>query len=291
MLPWWVAELLAHAHVHVYVYTNSGRVRYSSFFFEWTLQAMMDHLLLQTFLWHELSSHASSLDIFVLSLTSKATRDFFLAHVMPRATFDVEELACKRAWSVLRHITAGQLQARPELQQVEYVDTRTVRTTLADWAARKGHAELLQWLLAVTWHRCTTFAMDWAARNGHINVLKWLHDHGATCTRAAADWAAVHGHMQILEWLYMHTGSRCSQLAPMYAAGRGDMPMLKQLHLWGVTFTDSTANFAYACGHADVLNFLEAMGCKRSVLEDDMQWLARIRGLAASVHEPFAQWD
>eukprot|EP00798_Chlamydomonas_sp_ICE-L_P025841 gene25841-11516_t len=130
---------------------------------------------------------------------------YYMRNLLKLAVFDVTELSLRSAWTILSHVHCKQVAIPTSLRQTEFLHTKKVLTTGADWAARKGHLPLLQWLLVNTEEVCTTYAFDLAARNGHMNVLLWLHDNGLGGTRTSADWAAYTGHLHIVKWLYDNT--------------------------------------------------------------------------------------
>ena len=71
-----------------------------------------------------------------------------------------------------------------------------------DWAAKKGHLEIVKWLHENRTEGCTTAAMNCAARNGHLEVVKWLHENRTEgCTEWAMDLAAENGHLDVVKWL------------------------------------------------------------------------------------------
>ena len=55
--------------------------------------------------------------------------------------------------------------------------------------------------------------VDWAAQRGHLQVLQWIRAHGGEWTSRTANWAAQGGHLQILQWIRWGVDkfiSRCS---------------------------------------------------------------------------------
>eukprot|EP00798_Chlamydomonas_sp_ICE-L_P000217 gene217-3987_t len=116
---------------------------------------------------------------------------YYMRNLLKLAVFDVTELSLRSAWTILSHVHCKQVAIPTSLRQTEFLHNKKVLTTGADWAARKGHLPLLQWLLVNTEEVCTTYAFDLAARHGHMNVLLWLHDNGLGGTRTSADWAAM----------------------------------------------------------------------------------------------------
>lgn len=249
-------------------------------------------MLTSDLMWTELASRLLPLDLYVLSLGCRAWRCHYLKNALPFASFDLAELAERNAWSILGFLNGCQLRVLGSLRVKEYCGNREIRTTAPDWAARKGHLQLLQWLLHNTDEGCTTYAMDFAARNGHFDVLVWLHRNRAEgCTNAAADWAAFKGHLHILQWLYENTASRCSDLATSRAAARGDSGTLEWLVSRGVWCSPSAANFAFANGQAGVLEMLQTMGCMHTVRDRDTDVLQRMRDIVVSWNDPFERWD
>lgn len=179
------------------------------------------------FAWARLGGAAAgftAVDAYVMSLSCASWRRHYLDRVFPSAVFDAVEVARRRAWSILDPASArpGILALPAEMRQLEYylspggVGHVLLSTTPGDWAARKGHLRLLQWLAANAADGlglCTSMAMDFAARNGHLDVLEWLHrvkpfrdpsERGYT--HAAADWAASKGHLRVLQWLVRQHG-------------------------------------------------------------------------------------
>lgn len=248
----------------------------------------MDAVLHQWFFWRNLANNVSALDLYTMSLTSASTKQFFHEHVLNMCQFDVGDIARYKAWNLLDMITPQQVIAPPNSCHIEYNSTGCIQTTLADWAARKGYLPLLLWLVDTAEIPCTSYAIDWAARNGHMIVVEWLHKRGIACTDAAADWAAMKGHTHVLDWLYTYTNARCSQLAPMVCAGRGDISTLKWLHSQSIaTFTDAAMDWACACDHHHVVDWLESVvGLKRSGGN-----LECVRKLAFASLEPDLLWD
>ena len=252
----------------------------------------------QLFFWSEMKRHLAALDFYVFALANQEASDCFRRHVLPSAVFDIEELARRRAWSVLRRIRPCQLESssvrQVELVAVLFCGAFRVLTTAADWAARKGHVELLRWLLEVAYDSCTQYAMNWAARNGHMDVLVFLKERGdAECTNAAADWAAARGHDRVLEWLYENTRARCSELGPIQAAGMGYKRVLTFIHRNDPTlFRDSTANFALNNGHDKLFSWLKSIGCHPTEGEEERHAAEMTAGGTRKLYTTlYVRWD
>eukprot|EP00798_Chlamydomonas_sp_ICE-L_P027537 gene27537-18389_t len=180
--------------------------------------------------WHVIMDNGlgplTALELYTLSLTSNEMREYYMRNVF----------------------TSSTPPPRP------------------DWAAQNGHVELPPVVVEPHVRECTPFAMDLAALNGHLPILTWIHTNKAGgCTDLAADWAACRGHdggAQVA--LPPHPASRCSAVATMVAAGRGDIAMLKWLCQQGVPCSIAAADWAFACGHPETLAWLEARGCGRT---------------------------
>ena len=230
--------------------------------------------------WHVIMDNGlaplTALELYTLSLTSKEMREYYTHNVFQSCVFDVVEIAHRSAYNVLQTLKSHQMH---------------LHNHTTTWAAENGHLQLLQWLLSHTSEQCMSFAMDLVALNGHLPILNWLYTNKAgECTGLAADWAACRGHDGVLKWLYQHTASRCSAVATMYAAGRGDLAMLKWLCQQGVTCSTAAADWAFACGHPETLDWLEAQGCVRTVSGDDTETLTRMRRLAALYREHYVRY-
>ena len=71
-----------------------------------------------------------------------------------------------------------------------------------DWAASKGHLDVVQWLHHNRTEGCTKYAMNCAAMNGHLDVVKWLHSNR---TEGNVEEALAHArrgrHKEIFQYL------------------------------------------------------------------------------------------
>jgi prepilin-type processing-associated H-X9-DG protein len=63
----------------------------------------------------------------------------------------------------------------------------------------------------------------------------------------------------------------------MFAAGHGDLRMLRWLLAHGAGSTPSAANYAFAGGHTEAEELLASRGCRRRMADDDADMIARIR--------------
>jgi ankyrin repeat protein len=100
-----------------------------------------------------------------------------------------------------------------------------------DYAARKGHLDIVQWLHANRSEGCTFRAMDNAASNGHFEIVKWLHaNRREGCNTKAMDCAASKGHLDIVQWLHANRSEGCTFRAMDNAASNGHFEIVKWLH-------------------------------------------------------------
>lgn len=78
-----------------------------------------------------------------------------------------------------------------------------------DWAAERGHMEVLKWLKKHFGHiGCSTYAMSNAAAFGRLDVLNWLKDnygHIGPSDRAM-NRALLKGQLKCMKWLQTHYG-------------------------------------------------------------------------------------
>ncbi|KAL2912478.1 hypothetical protein HK105_208050 [Polyrhizophydium stewartii] len=104
-------------------------------------------------------------------------------------------------------------------------------TEAMDWAANKGHFNVVKWLHANRSEGCTTDAMDWAASNGHLEVVEFLHNHRTEgCTTRAMDFAVFNFHLDVLEWLHNNRTEGCTSDAMEYAARHNDADIVEFLY-------------------------------------------------------------
>jgi len=78
---------------------------------------------------------------------------------------------------------------------------------------------------------CTTWAMDWAAEKGHLEVVKFLHEHRTEgCTTNAMDWAAKNGHLEVVQFLHVHPIEGCTSYAMDNAIRNWHLEVVQFLH-------------------------------------------------------------
>ena len=70
----------------------------------------------------------------------------------------------------------------------------------SEWAAMRGHLEVLKWLRSegCPWDEG---ACQGAASAGRLEVLKWLRSEGCPWNEGACLCAAAGGHLEVLKWL------------------------------------------------------------------------------------------
>ncbi|RHY30119.1 hypothetical protein DYB32_004603 [Aphanomyces invadans] len=119
--------------------------------------------------------------------------------------------------------------------------TEGCTTDAMDDAAAGGFDDIVLFLHVFRTEGCTSAAMDRAATAGHFDTVMTLHNTQAVCSSDAVDGAALGGHLRIVILLLLVRQERATPRALMYAARRGDLPMVKFIysHLRdGLSFAD-----------------------------------------------------
>lgn len=81
----------------------------------------------------------------------------------------------------------------------------TDSSDVIDWAAERGHLQVVQWLHENLKGGCSSAAMDGAAKRGHLHVVQWLHENRSEgCSKEAVYYATKYGHLDVLQWLHAH---------------------------------------------------------------------------------------
>lgn len=131
-------------------------------------------------------------------------------------------------------------------------------------AAKGGHLAALQFLHdrghLRSMDRSDTIPVDYAARRGHLEVVRWLLDQGFAASTAAIDEAARFGHFLVVQVLST-TGCRCTQTAMTYAASFGQVEVMEFLHNFhGLTLLTATVLYEAIRGNnAEVIEYLVAI--------------------------------
>lgn len=97
----------------------------------------------------------------------------------------------------------------------------------ANHATRKGHLEVLKWLIKNNIFPDGNSGND-AACSGHLEVLKLLAKHNIFPDKYGVNWTAMNGHLEVLKWLAQYS------ILPEIddandAARRGHLEVLKWL--------------------------------------------------------------
>ncbi|KAJ3101369.1 hypothetical protein HDU97_001410 [Phlyctochytrium planicorne] len=179
-----------------------------------------------------------------------------------------------------------------------------MHTTTMDWAAQRGHLDVLQFHYDANLTKsCTAEAIAGAAQSGHLHVVKWLHEHGFgrsldppqmlpmdaaasgghldvllflhekgyECTKAAMDLAAAHGHSKIVQWLHENRNEGCSTAAMNEAVAGCHIEIVKFLHHLRTEGCTTTA-MAYASSRSlHLVKFLHenrSEGCTKSAMNN-----------------------
>jgi ankyrin repeat protein len=127
-----------------------------------------------------------------------------------------------------------------------------------DWAAKKGHLEVIKYLHEKRKEGCTTYAMNWAAGNGHLEVIKYLHEKRKEgCTIDAMNWAAKNGHLEVVKYLHEKRNEECTTDAMDYAARNGHLEIVVWLHENRTEgYTTNAMDWAAKNGHLKVVKYL-----------------------------------
>jgi hypothetical protein len=108
------------------------------------------------------------------------------------------------------------------------------------WAARRGHVEIMKWLVSVDPRADKDNAIIRAAGNGHIEAVKWLVSIGANPSAyndQAIRWAYFHKHLELAKWLY----------------SIGCNPKIRDSYIY---------RWAAENRHLEVVQWLESIGCE-----------------------------
>ena len=78
-----------------------------------------------------------------------------------------------------------------------------IKNSIMDFCSKLGDINLLKKLYDQG-YTCTTNAIDWAAGKGHYDIVVWLIGIQQECTYNAIDNAAAHGYIEIVSFLYLN---------------------------------------------------------------------------------------
>jgi ankyrin repeat protein len=103
--------------------------------------------------------------------------------------------------------------------------------------------------------------MDWAAEKGHLEVVKYLHSIGKDCTTRGTTLAAADGHLEVLKYLH-EIGKEFTTSAMDVACQYGRLEIVKYLHSIGEDCTMYGRDYATLNGHREVVEYLFSIGKK-----------------------------
>ncbi|TYZ65988.1 hypothetical protein PybrP1_005002, partial [[Pythium] brassicae (nom. inval.)] len=140
----------------------------------------------------------------------------------------------------------------------EHIPSDTYSTDAMNYAARSGHFDVIQWLIANRPEGYSSATMDGAAAGGHFKIVKWLHKHRTEgCSTDAMDLAAGAGHLDIVQWLHINRHEGCTTNAMNDAAGAGHLDVVQWLHAnRSEGCTAAAMDQAAAAGHLDIVQWL-----------------------------------
>ena len=116
---------------------------------------------------------------------------------------DIEDVDDEEYYKALSFISKYN---RLDLCEIVYLETEAFNeiNLSVDLATEFGNLEVVEYLTRMGAF-CSTRAMDWAAMKGHLDVVKWLHFNRAEgCTEDAINWAAMNGHLDVIKWLHLN---------------------------------------------------------------------------------------
>lgn len=134
-------------------------------------------------------------------------------------------------------------------------------------AAKGGHLEVLEWLLArgvSRGHRDLPVTL--AAGAGHLNVLKWLERHDFLLSTDARAHAAGAGHVHVLDWLEGRLLVKDTRVCGEAARG-GHVRVLAWARTRGYPLDKYVARGAAVRGQTEALEWLVLNGCPYDVFE------------------------
>jgi hypothetical protein len=72
---------------------------------------------------------------------------------------------------------------------------------VCNYAARRGHLEVLQWARenGCHWDKWTC---AYAAKCGHLEILQWARENGCPWDKWTCAYAAFRGHLEVLQWAH-----------------------------------------------------------------------------------------
>ena len=152
-------------------------------------------------------------------------------------------------------IPKGYQQKLKDLYQI-----LTTEASVTNWAAEKGHLEVLKWLAQTKNIYPDQDGANDAAMSGQLEVLKWLAGHNIYPDQKGANFAAKYGHLEVLKWLAGHN-IYPNKHGANYAAYYGHLEVLKWLAETKNLYPNQRgANDAAMSGQLEVLKWLANHG-------------------------------
>lgn len=135
------------------------------------------------------------------------------------------------------------------------------------YAAGSGQLETLEYLGGLGIRPRDATAGDYAATRGHLEVIKWLHAAGHMISPDAHGYSIKKGHYETAKWIYecipyaRYTESRISRAA----AASGNL----ELYIWANKFDHRARSYDYArsCDYAARYGHIHIL-----------KWILRTRG-------------
>ena len=169
------------------------------------------------------------------------------------------------------------------LEMVKYLTGMgaSCSTNAMNWAAKRGHLDIVQWLHFNRLEGCSTGAMNSAAEFGYLDIVQWLHfNRSEGCSTSAMDSASRNGHLDVVQWFHSNRSEGCTSCAMDLAAQNGHLDVVKWLHLNRSEGCSADAMiFAAQRGHINVVKYLveNSLVTDRDALRNAMDYAKAVR--------------
>ncbi|KAH9103964.1 hypothetical protein AeMF1_019831 [Aphanomyces euteiches] len=211
--------------------------------------------------------NASMLDVALLhsvSIGNTQLASYILKTYNPGVDSLVDIVACQNQESMLHFLT-------------DYYPQVSCSTNAMDWAASRGHVNVLDYLHRIRNAAHTEKALRWAAYHGHLEVIQFFHAiKSCFFSRSIMDIAAGNGHLELVQYLHRTRSEGCTVVAMNEASRGGYLTMVQWLHdhrQEGCT-TDAMDKAAED-GYLDVVQFLHenrTEGCTTAAIDWAATW-------------------
>ncbi|EFA81281.1 hypothetical protein PPL_05260 [Heterostelium album PN500] len=133
--------------------------------------------------------------------------------------------------TVCNHLGLDAAANNGKLETVQFLlEMKVIPNLAAEYAADKGHLDILISLDQFNHLPTTSVALDNAATRGHMEIVRFLHSRQAKCTTNAINYAAYNGHYQVVHFLLENRSEGCTQEAMDLSSMDGHLDIVKLLH-------------------------------------------------------------